>query len=459
MKLRNTLREKALLSIVAPLLLVALAACDSLLEVDLPGNVVSTDLNDPDLAETLVLSVQADFECGFVDYMVFPGQWFEEFQNTSQSRPDALSGLRSNLLSVYADPCDSGTGPIWTTIQVPRQQARLARTLIESFDPAEVADRDFLLAKARMYEAYSIQLLGEQFCDVTVDVPGEGVFDAQAGPLLGRDGAYQLAITRFSEAISFARAAGDVDIENASLVGRARAKLHLGDFAGVVADASQVSSGFQYLATYDANPGRRRNRIHERMNRGDQEIPHRDYWDLEINTTTGLSISGTEPLQGTAAADVVPDPRVVVRVESQDEPRGFTKYRTQQKYTSDGADIPFSTWREAQIMIAEADPAQALTIINNLRTSTTGLPAGVDGGAWPLPTISAATWSGLTAAEQTTVVREERRRELWMQGVQAGDKVRWGYPGWDTEDMYNQQLGPGGCIPVPFLEQTSNPNL
>ena len=31
-------------------------------------------------------------------------------------------------------------------------------------------------------------------------------------------------------------------------------------------------------------------------------------------------------------------------------------------------DIPISTWREAQLMIAEADPARSVAIINLLRS-------------------------------------------------------------------------------------------
>jgi len=95
-----------------------------LLEVDLPGSLTEDALKDPALSETLVTSAVAEFECGFVDYMRYPGQWFEEWQNSSQSRPDALSQFRSQLVGVYADPCASGTGPIWTTMQVPRGMCR-----------------------------------------------------------------------------------------------------------------------------------------------------------------------------------------------------------------------------------------------------------------------------------------------------------------------------------------------
>jgi hypothetical protein len=444
------------------------AGCESLLEVDLPGAVTADALNDPDLAETLVNSVQGDFECGFVDYMRYPGQWFEEWTNTSQSRPDALVGLRSQLVQVYADPCDSGTGPLWSTIQLPRQQAVRAISLITGFNPADVQNLDFLIAKARMYEGYSIQLLGEQFCGVTFD----------GGPEVSREAAYDSAVVKFTDAIARASAsitAGEevtaaTAVRNAAYVGRARAKLLRGnDPGGVVADATAVSAGFQYLSTYDSNPGRRRNRLFETNNADDAMMPHRDYTALTIDPVTGLTFDLTtgDHLSGTGTAD----PRVVVQIGPEDEPRGFTQYRRQRKYWASSnsggyaVDIPFSTWREALLMIAEADPAQALAIINQLRTSTQGLPAGVSAAAFPLPTISAATWTGLSAAQQVQAVREERRRELWLQGTQAGDKIRWAYPAWDVQDEFGQQtpvppeLAGGGCMPIPLVERNANPPI
>lgn len=452
--------------IAIPFLILALAACGDLLEVELPGSVTAEALDDVQLAETLVNSVQGDFECGFVDYMRFPGQWFEEFQNSSQSRPDALAGLRSALVAVYADPCDSGTGPIWVTVQLPRQQARRAVKLIQGFEPAQVPALDFLLGKARFYEGYSIQLLGEQFCGVTFD----------GGPLISRAAAYDSAEVKFNEAItrleaSIAaniRVAEATQIRYAAYVGRARARMYQGDVAGAIADATIVSNApatgtgsfNQYLATYDGNPGRRRNRIFEINNAGNAMMPHRDYTDLTIDPVNGrtVDLATEEPLAGTGTAD----PRVVVDVGPNADPRGFTLYRRQRKYWGSsnavgyGVDIPFATWREARLMIAELDPAQSVAIINELRTSTRGLAAGMVTTSWPLPALDP---TGLSAAEIALLVQEERRRELWMQGTQAGDKIRWGYPAWDDNDEYGQALGAGGCMPVPYLEETSNPNL
>jgi len=463
---------------------VTLGACSGLLDVDLPGSATEDALNDPLLAETLVVSVVGDFECGLVDYIRYPGQWFEEFLNTSQSRPDALAGLRSQLTRVYADPCASGTGPLWSPMQVPRQQAKRALSLIAGFDsltlmvpattPPRASQKVFLAARARLYEGYAIQHLAEQFCAVTFD----------GGPLITRAAAYDSAEVKFTEALDSAlasisrgvRTAEATTVRNAAWVGRARSRLYQWQYSGgaaadVIADASLVPLGFQLTTTYDATPARRRNRIYEFNNNGGGMMPNRSYTNLRLGTT-GLHIQG--PAAGGGVGTL--DPRVPVFVSAVDDPRGFTKYRLQRKYNSRSAPISFSSWREARLMIAEVDPTQSLAVINQLRTNTAGLNAGIvtngagpaagptphPGGpaaqAWPLTQISGATWTALTATQQRDAVREERRRELWMQGHHAGDMIRWG-GAWSTTDEYGLQLAAGGCIPVPFLEEIANPNL
>jgi hypothetical protein len=514
---------------VAVILALPMTACEGLLEVDLPGSLTEDALLiDPTLSETLVTSAVTEFECGFVDYTRYPGQWFEEWQNTSQSRPDALSQFRSALVGVYADPCSSGTGPIWTTVQVPRLMAARAVEFIRfygargdyaptnavRFPNSQIPDTTFLIAKARLYEGYSIQLLAEQFCAVTLTPPS--VIDPpSSGGLVTREAAYDSAEVKFTEAINYALAVTNPApplisrfqeaqrVLNAARVGRARARLYQWEYGGktaglaadVVADAGLVISGAwgtgggagQLVAEYDANPARRRNRHFVSNNQNKAMMPYKDYTALRI-AADGTNTVGGEPLQGTTG---VADPRVTVNVaasaSTDPDGRGVFPMRRQGKFANNAADIPFSSWREARLMIAEVDPTQTLAIINNLRTVTTGLPAGVTlpncgvAPAFVACTISAGTWAGLGPAGQQATLREERRRELWMQGHQPGDKIRWAYPAWDSQDEYSGALrnvttiddplttaatypltggvDRPGCIPIPYLERQSNSAL
>lgn len=480
----------------AVLLGLSVAGCEGLLDVDLPGSLTEDALRDPALSETLVTSSVGNFECGLVD-LWYTGQWFEEFQNSGTGRPNALSQFRSALVGVYADPCSSGTGPLWTTIQVPRADARRAIEFIRGFTfvPSNLPDTTFLIAKARLYEAYAIQMLAEQFCAVTFD----------AGPLITRMAAYDTAEAKFTEAINKfltvtgTRAAEVTNTTNgllhAARVGRARARLYQWQYGGqtaalaadVVADASLVTSNtFQLTATYDDNPGRRRNRIRERQT-SKSFMPYRDWTNLAISTADGTHTQGivqNAAVQAAPAGSVL-DPRVRITIATGTAPdvdgRGVFPMRRQTKYPNRNSPIPFSTWREARLMIAEVDPTQTLAIINQLRATTQGLAStiitnGSSGlGAFPLPQISAATWAGMSLAQQQQTLREERRRELYMQGTQAGDKIRWAYPAWDTNDEYggslrdvatiddpltpqSPELAPG-CIPIPYLERGANPYL
>lgn len=485
-------RPRWLMATAVALMALPVSACEGLLDVELPGSLTEDALRDPALSETLVTSAVTEFDCGFVDYMRYPGQWFEEWQNSSQSRPDALSQFRSQLVGVYADPCASGTGPIWTTIQVPRTTAARAIEFIRYFGAndlytaSNLPDTTFLIAKARLYEAYSVQLLAEQFCAVTLTAPS--VIDPPAaGGLVTREAAYDSAEVKFTEAIDYAtavtgaRAAEAAVVLTAARVGRARARLYQWQYSGgsaadVIADASAVAAGFQIFANYDANPARRRNRIFTSNNQAKAMLPYMDYTGLRI------AADGTHLQGGTAG---VADSRVVVAIAANaatdPDGRGVGPMRRQMKYPNNAADIPFATWREARLMIAEVDPTQTLAIINQLRTTAPGANAGWTLPAGGLPQILQATWDAMTPALQLQTLREERRRELWMQGQQPGDKIRWAYPAWDSADEYGGALRDvttiddplttaatypltggvdrPGCIPIPYLERQSNAAL
>lgn len=440
---RNHRRQRSWRTAALAVLLPFVAGgCSELLEVNLPGDVDALDITNPELAETLALSVQADFECGLVDHLWYPGQWFDEFLNSSTGRPNALMELRAQLVDVYADPCNSGTGPTWTVLQLPRIQGENLREIMDGYEDGDAAvdDASWLRARAFFYEAYSIQMLAEAFCAVTFN----------GGPLVTREAAWAEAESRFGSAMDNASSVTADNVAEAALlttaayVGRARSRLFLGtNPAGVVSDASMVPLDFEYFATYDASPSRRRNRIVSRNNAGSAMMPHREFLNLTVRADGELTVG-----------DGVADPRVEIVLD----PgvlggRGLIDYRIQLKYTDEADDIPFATGREALLMIAEVDPARTAAIINTLRSDPTGLPSGVDSGAWPLP----AYVDGGVAANEATV-REETRRELWMQGRQIGDKIRWG-SAFEPISEYGQPRGAGGCMSIPFLERASNNNL
>ncbi|MDE0394872.1 MAG: RagB/SusD family nutrient uptake outer membrane protein [Gammaproteobacteria bacterium] len=454
--------------VAAPLLTLALGACDfdEILQVDLPGDVTEPDLTDPALAETLALSVQADFECGLVDYVWYAGLWYSEFLNASSSRPNALMELRAQLVDVYADPCSSGTGPVYGPMMTPRLQAVRVKDFFAAYESGAVPNATELLAGVSLYQGYAEQIMGEYHCGVVVLDP---VQYPEGGPLGTRQEAWQRAIELFNEAVS----GGTADVRNAAYVGIARANLNLGNMAAVVSNADLVPEGFQFNATYSTDPDRRRNKIARRNHEDQSLMPHRYYGVVPPNDygipPSNMTISAdgratwADRMGGMMSDNAVNDPRVEIYFDDDsgkplvDNRNGTLDYRFQRKYSDRADPIPFATWREAQLMKAEALGGQdAVDIINLLRTNPAGLHANIDSSAWPLPT--ADYLAGASDAEIMEAVREERRRELFGQGTRGGDKIRWNET-YEIQNEYGFEMENGRPLPISFLEVASNPNV
>jgi hypothetical protein len=272
-----------------------------------------------------------------------------------------------------------------------------------------------LVARAELYVGFSYQLLSEVFCELAFD----------AGPIESRADGFRRAQEHFDAALQNAVAAGGTagdSLANAARIGRARARLHLGDGPGVVADASAVSQGFQFLATYDLSPNRRVNFVADAFIGRGLSVPE---------LYKGLEVGG------------VPDPRVSVFSSNRLAGDGVTPHWGQRKYVDRAWEIPLATWREAQLMIAEVQGGQmAVDIINALRDT------------YSLPHFASSDPTEIQAQ-----VREERRRELWMQGTRMGDMLRWGEPFPTGVDHRGRAYGTGTCAPLPDAERFGNPNL
>jgi hypothetical protein len=258
------------------------------------------------------------------------------------------------------------------------------------------------------------------------------VFDG-TGVVVSRQEAMAVAETRFTSALTHAqdalagpRADEAQAILDLARVGRARARLNLGNTTDALTDAQAVSPGFVYYATYDASPARRIN-MFLRLDNGFLIHPR----DRDLNI------------------DGVPDPRIPIANIGQHPSTGIGDWLVQRKYTDNGAEIPFASWREAQLMIAEIELGQtAVDIINDLRATVEDLDH-VPPGPYNLPQFASAD-----DLEILEVLLEERRRELFMQGVKMGDDQRSGkFTEWDTGfSPVNAPIGNLTCLPVPERE-------
>jgi hypothetical protein len=419
------------------ILTVSACAVDDLLEVDVPGRVPEEALNDPALAQTLVNSVIADLECAWTNYTGGAAVHSDEFLAASGNLLNKQWASRQ-ITASNANFATGGCGGYgsFTPLHTARFQAEDVFERLATFDDAAVPNRTRLQATARAYGAYALLALGEGYCEMTID----------GGPLMQPDEVLALAELRFTEALDLATQANVPDILNMALVGRARTRLDLEDFAGASADAALVPDGFLKDATRDGSSNRRWN-IHHEL----------------VNSQTGLKHASVADNYREVTFKGVADPRVQVSTNGELSFDFVTIHYFHDKTAGRETPVPIASYEEAQLIIAEAaartgDLAAARAILNELHAAA-GLP--------PYETSDIPAQDDVIRA-----VIEERRRELFVEGAwRLNDMLRFrgtpfeipfkGEPGSihpDGVDQTGQVYGTTTCWPLPDAERFGNPN-
>ncbi|MDP2955645.1 MAG: RagB/SusD family nutrient uptake outer membrane protein [Longimicrobiales bacterium] len=394
----------------------ALSGCDAmdkLLEVETPALIPAANLEGPQHATLLLNGAIGDFEAAFTGHILQSSFMGGELYDATSTANRWLIPARTvtNIDTRYNDQS-------YTPLSRARWTADNILKLLQGWSDADVADRQLKIATAAVYSGFSLVLLGESFCTLAIDLSAE----------MQPAAVFQKAEERFTNAITAAQAAGSSGTKwlNAAYVGRARARLDLGNGAGASADAALVTTGFRFDATYSSAATRRYNAL----------------WD---ETRTGY-VSVTEPFRNLTVGGVA-DPRVAVVDQKRNGWDALTPLWNQTLYTSWASPIPIARWEEAQLIVAEvAGGTTAVTIINNLR-SRRGLPA---------------TYTGGTAAEIKAQVIDERRRELFLDGHRLGDLRRYSLPLFPAVGLPYPKGGNYGdrtCFPLPNVEIQANPNI
>ena len=401
------------------LLFLGLTACgDDLLDVTNPSSVQESDLDNPALAVTLLNSALGQFECVYSNYVVAAGMLSHEYINASSWLDINSWGWRGLELKTIAGSCPGGRDATGLGAYTPLQQARYlaenAAARIEAFPDDRVEDKAQKLGLLNAYAGYSYVLLGEGFCEMAID----------QGPLMTPAQVFALAEERFTAAAAFAQTAGNARLGQMALAGRARARLDLGNLAGAAADAEQIPAGFVWNAEYATVEGRRENRVYNlnRRNRYISVAPD-DYGNVRL-------------------ANGAPDPRVPVSNSGLVGHDGATIHWYQMKYNTAAAPIPMASWREAQLILAEARPGEAVAAINRLRASQS------------IPALALAGGENMLS-----VVLEERRRQLFSEGHRLNDMLRHDLPFPTGFNHKGQAWGPITCMPLPDQERLNNPNI
>jgi hypothetical protein len=207
----------------------------------------------------------------------------------------------------------------------------------------------------------------------------------------------------------------NANLLNAAYIGRARVRLDLKNYAGAAADAKQVTNtAYVFNATYGTQPVRRYNTTVAAGTINAHESIAPEYRGLTVGTVADSRVP------------VIKDPK---RTNGQD---GLTPLWIQTKYTALDSPLPIASWDEAQLIIAEAEPASAVAALNNIRTKYS-LPAYVGAGS-------------------LADVQEERRRTLFLTGHRIGDMLRWSIPFATGRNQKGVPYGDLTCLPLPSSE-------
>jgi len=396
-----------------------LTACNSLLDVTTPGRVTAESLNDPTMAPVLEATAIQNFQCAFASWVTTAGVMSGEYIVSNNLVNSNMWGWRGVEIRTAPGACATVRTATDLGYYTPMQSARFtnedATARISTMTDAQVPGRQKILAEMAAYAGWSYIILGEGMCEMAVD----------GGPRITRAQTFALAETRLTSALALATTANDNDLRLFALAGRARVRLDLGNLTGAAADAIQVvPAGWQRTAEYSESRPSRENKLYNMTIRNDYLSVAPDYRNLTVGG--------------------VADPRVKVLNPNRKGQDGLTPQYTQQKFIGSGAvNLPIASWKESQLIYAEAVGGQAAKdAIDAVRTA-----AGV-------PKLDGTETTDLVA-----LILEERRRALFSEGQRFSDMLRKNLPFPTGVNAKQQTYGPTTCIPLPDIETQNNPNM
>jgi starch-binding outer membrane protein, SusD/RagB family len=271
----------------------------------------------------------------------------------------------------------------YSRLQRARRAARDAAAAVQEVRGANDPDRATLLA----LEGYSIMALAEGWCSA---VPLSNLVGAEfvPGAPLNRTQLLDSALVRFDASLA-------ANANNLARVGRGRALLNLGRFNEAAAAVNAVPSNFVWLIEHSENTFQN------------------PFWNL-VNNNRRMSVANIEGGTGlnfrTANDPRVPVFRTGTRLGFDDA----TPLWEQNKYPNRDADVVLADGRQARLIEAEAalranNPAQMITILNQLRAGVAGLDPLTDPG---------------NEAGRVDLLFRERAFWMYLTGTRLGDMRR-----------------------------------
>lgn len=392
------------------LLAFSLGACDSkrVLEVTDPDVAKPESLEGAAALGVVYAGAIGDFALAFGGNQTTEGELgysalLSDEYNNIETFPTRIEIDQRNTT-----PDNSNIVAVYRATQKARASADFASAKFVATSPT-----DPRLSETMSLAGFAIDLMGEDYCSGSpiskLTDTGELIYgDPQTTAQLWDD-----AIAKFDSAISVATAAGANGATQLNLarVGKARALVNKGDYAGAAALVTAVPTSFVYLARYSINTTRENNGVffwnqnNKRFGPTDIEgingLPYRTDNDVRVRQTrtAGGVTAATTGFDGVSPLWLANAPA--------------STWAPQGKYAVRDASIPLATGLEARLIEAEAalsagNTAGFLTAINAEQTAQ-----GV-----PLSTLPA------TLVAQQNLLFKERAYSLWLTAHRLGDMRR-----------------------------------
>jgi hypothetical protein len=394
----------------------ASACSDKFLAVTNPNVIDASTVDPASTAASLAASAQQNLAAAY-GWLIMYSSWFTGETNVSDTFPTRNEfGIRT-----VSDLNGSLNADLWQPISLAAASSKIVLDLDLPTPTTNVH-----LARSAMVRGYSTLFMANDFCTGALS----------EGPELNTAQMLDSAIFWFGKGIDVGKANGTLigdSLANASLVGRARAKLQKGDKAGAAADAAAVAAGFSYSLRYTDDLSNR-TRLSNRL------------WQFTFDRGS-MSV---------AAAYQVNDPRVKWlppaqhTLQPQDVvPGGFF---IQQKYPAYSSPVRLASKLEADYIAAEAsgDVTQQLALIQARRAANQ----------------QSAYTGAVDAASVLAELYDQRGREFFLEGKQLADFRRNPAAARNVPATGSNYVKPGyatvgsqTCYPLPRAERDNNPNM
>ncbi|HEY4219328.1 MAG TPA: hypothetical protein VGM67_19425 [Gemmatimonadaceae bacterium] len=434
-------RSRALLGAAAALGLVGLGACKSgdILNVKSPDVLGVGAYTTPAGVDPLRYGVIGDFAYAFDgngdSFTVVTGNMADELY-ASDTFDDRLSINARRSIEV-----NTNMEAEYRALQQAHIGATTASQVMATAAPTEKWQR----GEMYLLRGFTEIFFGEGWCSGTAFSSQDGATITYGQPN-STSQLFTIAAASFDSALALADTS--TRVKYAAQVGKGRALLDNGDFAGAAAAVQGVPRTFQYLTSHSTASTREQNGM----------------WNAEANGASRYSLVNNEGTNGLPYLTQGSDPRLPWAPSNRQGFNGLsTNLPTETKFGQTSSGI-VADGTEAQLIILEAqlqggtqaDRDAVFAGLNALRTSNSKPVAAIAGSA---PTDQASA---------VTQLFTERAYWMWLTGHRLGDLRRLVRQyGRDAESVF-----PTGTLPAPLagsygtstsivipLNERNNPNF